>query len=160
MPSPLLFDLSKLDTHKVIIDKEGIRKLIPHRYEMEQADGVYYFSKEEHILVGFKDVKAEEFWVRGHIPGRPLMPGVLMIEAAAQLSSIYAKLAGGSELADKFMGFAGVDQARFRGTVVPGDKLIIIINCTDLKGRRALFQAQGAVNGKMVFEANIMGMVV
>ncbi|MFH1227326.1 MAG: 3-hydroxyacyl-ACP dehydratase FabZ family protein [Planctomycetota bacterium] len=160
MPSPLLFDISKLDLNKVIINKEGIRKIIPHRYEMEQADGVYYFSKEDHILVGFKNVKPEEFWVRGHIPGRPLLPGVIMIEAAAQMSSIYAKLAGGDELADKFMGFAGVDQARFRGTVVPGDRLIIIINCTDLKSRRALFETQGIVNGKLVFEANIMGMVV
>jgi 3-hydroxyacyl-[acyl-carrier-protein] dehydratase len=159
MPSALLFDVSKLDTAKVIVDKAGIRNIIPHRYEMEQIDGVLHFDKENKLIVGFKDVRPDEFWVRGHIPGRPLLPGVLAIEAAAQMATVYSKMAGAQE-GDKFIGFAGVDKARFRGTVLPGDKLIIIVKCTELKTRMALFNAQGIVNGKLVLEATIMGMMI
>lgn len=159
MVAPLIFDISKLDLTKIILDKDKIRRIIPHRYEMEQLDGVVYFDKPSQIIVGFKDIKPEEFWVRGHIPGRPLLPGVLMIESAAQLSSIHCKMLGTQE-GDKFIGFGGVDKVRFRGTVVPGDKVIIISKCTALKSRSAIFDVQGVVNNKVVFEGVIIGMLI
>ncbi|MBI4712003.1 MAG: beta-hydroxyacyl-ACP dehydratase [Planctomycetes bacterium] len=159
MVAPLIFDISKLDLNNLLLDKAKIRQIIPHRYEMEQLDGILYFDKPSQIIVGFKDVKADEFWVRGHIPGRPLLPGVLMLEAAAQLSSIQCKMLGTQE-GDKFIGFGGVDKVRFRGTVVPGDKLIIISKCTSLKSRSAMFDVQGVVNGKLVLEAVIIGILI
>ena len=159
MPSALLADISTIDANTIILDKEKIRSLIPHRYEMEQIDAVLKFDKDNRLIVGLKNVQADEFWVRGHIPGRPLLPGVLMIESSAQLASILSRLMGISP-GDKFIGFSGIDKVKFRGTVVPGDKLIIIIKCTDLNNRRAIFETQGVTNGKLVFEGTITGMMI
>jgi len=159
MPSALLADISTIDANTIILDKEKIRSLIPHRYEMEQIDAVLKFDKDNRLIVGLKNVQADEFWVRGHIPGRPLLPGVLMIESSAQLASILSRLMGISP-GDKFIGFSGIDKVKFRGTVVPGDKLIIIIKCTDLNNRRAIFETQGVANGKLVFEGTITGMMI
>ena len=126
MPSALLTDISTIDISNITLDKEKIRSLIPHRYEMEQIDAVLKFDKDNRLIVGIKNVRSDEFWVRGHIPGRPLLPGVLMVESAAQLASILSCLLGISQK-DKFMGFSGIDKVKFRGTVIPGDKLITLI---------------------------------
>jgi 3-hydroxyacyl-[acyl-carrier-protein] dehydratase len=158
MVSPLLINLNDLDTHKIFLDKERIRELIPHRYEMEQIDSVLKFDRDNRIIVGYREVKADEFWVRGHIPGRPLMPGVLMVESSAQLASVLSRLMA-IDPGNKFIGFSAIDKVKFRGTVVPGDKLIIIVKCVDLTPRRAIFDAQGIVNGKLVFEGTITGMI-
>src|SRR5207244_6429924 len=81
MPPPLLFDLSKLDLNKLIIDQNGIHEIIPQRFEMAQLDGIIHIE-EPTTITGVKYVRDNEWWCRGHIPGRPLMPGVLMIECA------------------------------------------------------------------------------
>ncbi|MBI5677615.1 MAG: beta-hydroxyacyl-ACP dehydratase [Planctomycetes bacterium] len=115
------------------------------------------FDPEQGIIVGYKDVSSNEFWVRGHIPGRPLMPGVLMLEAAAQLCTYYYKK---TTQDDRFLGFGGIDKVKFRGKVVPGDRLILIAKNRELRARRAIFDTQGVVDGKLVFEGVIIGMVV
>ncbi len=91
MPPPLLVDLSTIDLNKVVISKAEILKGNPQRYEFEQLDSIVHFDAEKQILVGVRDIRADEWWVRGHIPGRPLFPGVLMIEAAAQLAGLFSK---------------------------------------------------------------------
>ena len=91
MAPPLLVDLSKIDLSRVLMTVEEIRQYNPHRYEIEQLNGVIHLDPAAGQIVAFKDVRPDEFWVRGHIPGRPLFPGVLMIEAAAQMSSLYYK---------------------------------------------------------------------
>src|SRR5439155_20441440 len=96
-----------------------------------------------------------EFWVPVHLPGRPLLPGVLMIEAAAQMAS-YMSLRRSSGV--KFMGFAGARDVKFRGQVVPGDRLILIGKEADFRPRRWICDAQGLVNGTLVFEATIVAM--
>ncbi len=152
-----MIDLSTLDLNKQIVGIEGIREVIPHRFEMEQLTGILKFDIEQGIIIGYKDISDKEFWVRGHIPGRPLMPGVLMLEAAAQLCTYYYKQ---TMKDDRFLGFGGIDKVKFRGKVVPGDKLIIIAKNKELRSRRAIFDAQGVVDGKLVFEGIIIGMVV
>ena len=157
MPQRFLVDINEIDTSKVVDDIEGIRAVNPHRHEMEQLDGICRFDPENKIIIGYKDVGNDEFWIRGHIPGRPLLPGVLMIEAAAQLCTYYYKK---TLQDDRFLGFGGIDSVKFRGKVLPGDRLILIAKNTELRPRRAIFDAQGVTNNKLVFEGVIIGMVV
>ena len=157
MAPPLLVDLSKLDLGRVEIPIEEIRKVNPHRYEMEQLSGVIHLDAAAGQIVAFKEVRPDEFWVRGHIPGRPLLPGVLMVEAAAQMCSFYYKRV----LEDpRFLGFGGVDGVKFRGQVVPGDRLLLLGQAVEIRNRRAVFDTQGVVGDRMVFEARITGMPI
>ena len=122
MPPPLMFDLSQIDLEaNPVFDKEAICKVNLQRYEMQQLDGILWYDKDKHLILGYKDVTENEFWTRGHIPDRPLMPGVIMVEAAAQLSSFYIKQI--IEL-EGFIGFAGIGSAKFRSVVEPGAKII------------------------------------
>ena len=155
MPPQMLVDASRYDPAKVVMTLEEIRRRNPQRYEMEQLSGVLLFDPQAGEIVTFKDLTAEEFWIRGHIPGRPLMPGVIMIEAAAQMSSLYYSLVSPS---DKFIGFGGVDDVKFRGQVVPGDKLILLGKAVEIRPRRAVFDTQGLVGDRLVFQARITGM--
>lgn len=157
MPQEILTDLSSLDLNRPTIDLDAVRTVLPHRYEMEQLSGIIKFDPEHKVIVGYKDVSSDEFWVRGHIPGRPLMPGVIMLEAAAQLCTYYYKQATQD---DRFLGFGGIDKVKFRGKVIPGDKLILIAKNKELRSRRAIFDTQGVVKGNLVFEGTIIGMVV
>ncbi len=162
MPPPLLFDLSQIDLKgKPVFDREAIDKVNPQRFEMQQLDGILFYDKDKHLILGFKDVTEEEFWIRGHIPARPLMPGVIMVEAAAQLSGFFVKQA--YEL-EGFIGFAGIDSAKFRSVVEPGQRLYLLGHITKFKRRRdtthVTTSVQGIVDGAMVFEAVISGMQI
>jgi 3-hydroxyacyl-[acyl-carrier-protein] dehydratase len=158
MPPPLLFDLSQIDLNQEpIFDKEAICKVNLQRYEMQQLDGVLWYDKDRFLVLGYKDVSEQEFWVRGHIPGRPLMPAVIMIEAAAQLSSFFVKQVyevGG------FIGFAGIDGAKFRAPVEPGHRLYLLGHITQFKRRKYTCAVQGIVDDLMVFDAVVSGLNV
>jgi 3-hydroxyacyl-[acyl-carrier-protein] dehydratase len=160
MPPPLLFDLSQIDlTAKPVFDKEAICKVNPQRFEMQQIDGILWYDKEKYQILGYKDVTDKEFWVRGHIPGRPLMPGVIMIEAAAQLSSFFTKQVYQEK---GFIGFAGIEGAKFRSLVEPGQRLYLLGHITKYKRRTRTThvetRVQGVVDGTMAFEAIVAGM--
>lgn len=157
MPPQPIIDLSKVDLNHVIATRDDIEKMNAQRFEMSQLDAIVYLDEAAQILVGYKDVRADEFWVRGHIPGRPLMPGVLMIEAAAQLVSYYVMR---TTKINGFVGFGGVDGVKFRDTVVPGDRLVLVTQVVDSRPRRIICSTQGFVGGKMVFEGTITGMPV
>jgi len=157
MPPKLLVDLDRLDLNRVEDDIEGIRQYNQQRFEMELLSGIVAFSREEQHVVAYKDLTDSEFWVRGHVPGRPLMPGVLMCECAAQACSYYN---GRTAETQGFMGFAGIDGVRFRGQVVPGDRLIMVAKLVKAKSRISTFECQGFVNGKMVFEGTIRGIAL
>ncbi len=155
MPAQPYVDLSTIDKSHVAISHEQIYEVNPHRYEFMLLDGIYFVDKETQLMAGYRDVKDDEFWVRGHIPDRPLFPGVLMIEASAQLVSYFAT----TELPDHgFMGFAGVENVKFRGQVVPGDHLIFVAKMVEVKSRRCVGATQAFVDGKMVYEGLITGM--
>ena len=162
MPPPLLFDLSQIDLKgKPVFDREAIDKVNPQRFEMQQLDGILFYDKDKHLILGYKDVTEDEFWIRGHIPARALMPGVIMVEAAAQLSGFFVKQA--YEL-EGFIGFAGIDSAKFRSVVEPGQRLYLLGHITKFKRRRdtthVTTSVQGIVDGTMVFEAVISGMQI
>jgi 3-hydroxyacyl-[acyl-carrier-protein] dehydratase len=157
MPPPLLVDLKGIDLNRLEVTQEEIRKLNPHRFEMEQLHGVIKFAPEQGYAIGLRNVTDKEFWVPGHIPGRPLMPGVLMLEAAAQLCTYYFKRVTNEP---RFLGFGGLDKVKFRGVVLPGSRLIIIAKNREIRSARAIFDTQGVVDSKMVFEAVITGLLV
>jgi len=126
---------------------------------MRLLDAIVWEQYDPSVLaIGYKDIGDNEFWVPGHIPGRPIFPGVLMIEAAAQFAS-YLTLRF-FEDQKSFIGFAGVDEVKFRGQVVPGDRFYLLIQALSLKTRRSICKAQGMVNGNLVFEGTITGMPI
>ncbi len=158
MPPPLLFDLSNIDlTAEPLFDKVAINKVNMQRFEMQQLDGILWYDKEKFLILGYKDVTENEFWIRGHIPGRPIMPAVIMIEAAAQLSSFFVKQV--YELRG-FIGFASIESAKFRTIVEPGQRLYLLAHITRFKRRKYTCHVQGIVGDTMVFETVVSGLNV
>ena len=158
MPPPLLFDLSEIDlSREPIFDRSAVEQANPQRYEMQHLDGIIWFDKEKQQILGYKDVTENEFWVRGHIPDRPLMPAVIMVEAAAQLSSFFVKQIYGVE---GFIGFASIDSAKFRVPVGPGTRLYLLGHITKFKRRKYTCSIQGVVDNLMVFETVVSGLNV
>ena len=152
----LIVDLRKVDFDNVIADVEEIRRLNPQRYELEQLTAIVYENLDEKTFVGYKDVTDDEFWVRGHMPGMPLMPGVVMLEAAAQLCSYFTQMHNLLEC--DIVGFGGLNHVRFRGTVRPGQRLILMGQLTKVRARRMLVSRfQGIVNDMVVVEGEIKG---
>src|SRR5437868_4828260 len=155
MPPELNFDPARLDLTHVLADREAIRKVNPQRYEMEQLTAVVFVDPEQHIVAGYKDVGADEFWVRGHMPHYPLLPGVLMCEAAAQLCSYYIVTQG--LMRGDFIGFGGLENVRFRSPVHVGDRLVLVGKAVKINRRQTVFNVQGFVGPTMVFHADVIG---
>jgi 3-hydroxyacyl-[acyl-carrier-protein] dehydratase len=155
MPPELHFDPSRLDLGRVLAGRPEIERVNPQRFEMEQLSAIVYMDPQQHLIAGYKDVTADEFWVRGHMPDYPLMPGVLQCEAAAQLCSYYV-MANGISQGD-FLGFGGMENVRFRGPVRPGDRLVLIAKGMRMNPRKTVFSVQGFVGSTMVFHADIIG---
>lgn len=158
MPPSQLFDLSKIDLNtEPVFTRADIEKENPQRYEMEQLDGILWHDKPSRMVLGYRDIREDDFWVRGHIPEMPLMPGVIMIEAAAQLLSFYVKRVFEVE---GFIGFSGIESAKFRSQVKPGDRLLLLGHITSIKSRKFSADIQGVVGDTMVFETKVSGMNV
>ncbi len=156
---PLLYDISKIDFHNVVADIKAIRKVNPQRYEMEQLTAVVYESLEEQVCIGYKDVTTTEFWVRGHMPRMPLMPGVVMLEAAAQISAYFAQKY--DCLGAKMIGFGGLEEVRFRDPVIPGDRLVLISRLLKARrGRMIVCQFQGVVGQRIVVDGILKGIPI
>lgn len=155
MPKPPIVDPATIDTSHIEFDIEAIRKRNRQRYEMEQLTAVVHVDRQKRLIIAYKDTSENDFWVRGHIPGRPLMPGVVMCEAVAQAASFLI-----AECLDEphdFVGFGGMDEVRFRGEVKPGDRVVIVGQIESLRRAYAVMQAQAFVGTKMVFEGKIIG---
>ncbi|MFT5523917.1 MAG: 3-hydroxyacyl-[acyl-carrier-protein] dehydratase [Pirellulaceae bacterium] len=154
-----IFDLSTIDRNNVVADIEEIRRYNPQRFEMEQLTAIVYENMDDKFCVGYKDLANDEFWVRGHMPGMPLMPGVVMLEAAAQLSAYFTQKY--DLLGSHMVGFGGLEDVRFREPVIPGDRLYLI--CEFLKARRnrmIISRFQGIVNDSIVVEGQLKGIPI
>ncbi|MFO0896603.1 MAG: 3-hydroxyacyl-ACP dehydratase FabZ family protein [Pirellulales bacterium] len=152
----LLLDFSEFDPNRILADLEEIRRYNPQRFEMEQLTAISYEDPVRNICAGFKDLTHQEFWVRGHMPGMPLMPGVIMCEAAAQMCSYFAVKY--DLLGAKMIGFGGLEEVRFRDPVIPGDRLILVSKLIKIRrGAMIVCAFQGFVHERLAVEGVIKG---
>lgn len=156
----LIIDFSEFDVNHVVADLEAIRRYNRQRFEMEQLTCVCFEDSERMIAVGYKDLGPDEFWIRGHMPGLPILPGVIMCEIAAQLCSFFSQrnnLLGSNAT----LGFGGMNDVRFRGLVRPGQRLVVATQLTKVrKGSLVTSRFQAFVNQNLVGEGEILGIAL
>jgi 3-hydroxyacyl-[acyl-carrier-protein] dehydratase len=139
---------------KTIFTVEEIQKLLPHRYPFALVDRIIDYVPEKRA-VGIKNVTFNEPQFQGHFPGNPIMPGVLIVEAMAQVGGIV--LTQLPELEGGLFLFAGIDKVRFRRQVVPGDQLVMTVELLWVKQRRfGKMQARAEVDGQLAAEGELM----
>lgn len=153
-----LFDLSSIDGARRVVTRTELERYIPHRGPMALLDGIVWHSADFTRAVGIKHVRPDEFWVAGHFPSRPLLPGVLMIEAGAQLACFAFNA---RRPKTEVIAFLRIKDAAFRGMVQPGDDLYLLVN--EIKFGRRQFESEiqgivGGLAGRIAFDARITGM--
>ena len=154
--SELLCDPREWHAAPVICDLAGVQERIPQRHELGLLHGVLHHDTEARLAIGFHDSSPDDFWVRGHIPGRPLMPGVVMVEAAAQLCAWISREVIETGEGEMF-GFGGVNKARFRGQVAPGERLLIVSKVARLRRTMGIFATQIFAHDELVYEGEVIG---
>jgi 3-hydroxyacyl-[acyl-carrier-protein] dehydratase len=151
-------DLNAFDYANPLVDLDAIRAVNPQRFEFEMLSGIVHIDPAASVIVGFKDLTHDEFWIRGHMPGYPVLPGVLMCEGAAQLGAYYIA----KHVADPgvLIGLAGIDEARFHRPVRPGDRLIMVGHGLKIHRRLSRFRVVGTVGGEKAFEVVVGGVTL
>lgn len=153
-PSTNLEDTATQPEIKTSFTIEEIQKLLPHRYPILLVDKIIDYIPGKKA-VGIKNVSVNEPCFQGHFPGRPIMPGVLIVEAMAQTGGIVLTQMG--EVEGGLFLFAGIDKVRFRRQVVPGDQLVMTVELLWVKQRRfGKMQARAEVDGQLACEGELM----
>ena len=147
-----------MSDNEQILDVMEILKILPHRYPFLMVDRITDVQKGEKIS-GYKNVTMNEQFFQGHFPAEPVMPGVLILEGMAQVGAALAFLTVSAESDNNIVYFAGIDGAKFRQKVVPGDKLEYEVSV--LKQKRKFWKMDGKafVEGKLVAQAELMATV-
>ncbi len=140
-----------------IIEIKEILSILPHRYPFLLIDKIVEF-KTSVSATGIKNVTMNEPFFQGHFPGNPIMPGVLIIESMAQVGGILAFKS--ADVTNKGVYFMGIDKAKFRRPVVPGDTLEINLEVTKTRGKIWKFHGKALVEGKVAAEADLMATIV
>lgn len=143
---------------QTIYDIQDVLAKLPHRYPLLLVDRIVELEKESHVI-GLKNVTFNEPQFMGHFPGKPIMPGVLIIEAMAQVSALLALETLGAEAEGKLVYFMTIDGGRFRKPVVPGDSLYIHSAKERSRGAVWKFNCEAKVDGQKVAEAQISAML-
>ena len=136
---------------------QEILKIVPHRYPMLLIDRILEIDPGKRI-VGLKNVTANEQFFQGHFPGAPVMPGVLIVESMAQCAAVLCLL-DIPERDEKLFLFGGVDKARFRRPVTPGDQLIMEITMLQKRSNTIKVRGEAKVNGQLVAEAELLSVM-
>ena len=141
------------------VEQAEIQSLLPHRYPFLLVDRVKEFEPQKRIIA-YKNVTINEPFFQGHFPGRPVMPGVLIIEAMAQTAGALVMNALGQNADGKIVYFMTVDKGRFRRPVGPGDVLEIPVKLMRSRGQVFRFSGEAFVDGKLCAEAEYSAMIV
>lgn len=158
MADKTAIDLKSLDFTKLVATKAQIYSRLQQAGRFALLDGVLHFAKDEPLSIGFKDIRGDDWWCADHVPGRPLFPGVLMIETAAQLASWDHLLRHPEEKG--FIGFGGLNDTRFRGQVEPGHKVVIVAREKRVRSRMFFYEVRAFVESNLVFETEVIGVVI
>lgn len=154
-----LIDYTKFDFSRPLATLEDIRKVNPQRFEMEQLSAVVYVDETQYLSVGYKDTSPDDFWVRGHFPHLAIMPGVVMLEAIAQLCSFVTQRY--DLLGAEVVGFGGLEDVRFRDAVFPGERFIVMSKLEKVRrGRMIVCRFQGAVEDRLCIEGTLKGVPI
>lgn len=142
-----------------MLDVKEILKHIPHRYPFLLVDRILEVDGDQRI-VGIKNVSANEYFFQGHFPHHPVMPGVLICEALAQVGAIFAHNARGGMDGGKFFVLTGLDRVKFKRPVEPGDQLRLELTCLKRRGSFWKMKGVATVDGKLVAQAEISAMEI
>ena len=152
----------KIETDTIVVedlDIDDICQLIPHRYPFLMIDRVLFVEAPQRAR-GVKNVSINEAHFQGHFPGKPVMPGVLMIEGMAQTAGVLVGVALGEDMTDKLVYFMNIETAKFRKPVVPGDQVIYDVRALMRRKRVWKIEAEASVAGVRVCEATFSAMIV
>ncbi|MEX1026164.1 MAG: hypothetical protein WD226_13900 [Planctomycetota bacterium] len=159
MPFRPLADLASLDLSTPVFGREALYEVLSQQGRFALVDGVLHSDLERDLVVGYREVRSDEWWAKDHIPGRPLFPGTLMVEASAQLATFDFHQRR-PEVKDAFIGFTGIENTRFRATVEPDCRLLLVCRVARLRSTMFTYDVQGVVDENIVFESRISGMVL
>ncbi len=161
-PKRMIYDLERVDPEGSALDLDTIHRFLPQRHEFAMVDRVCHLDREERVIVAIKDFGAEDWWTKGHFPGRPLVPGVLLTEASAQVATLLWKALSTLEIADRTVVFGGLERVRFRGQVVPPARVFFLAREGRISGggRMARFPTQAIHDGRVVYEGEIIGVCI
>lgn len=159
MPTQPLIDFDEIDLSEVVVPLEEYRELLRQRGRLELIDGVLHLDTEGDLVVGYKEIRADDWWASDHIPGRPIFPGCLILEGSAQLTT-YHFMRKRPDIQGAFIGFSAIEKTRFRAPVEPDCRLVTVGRLARMRSRMFTYEAQAFVDRKLVFSAMISGMVI
>lgn len=153
-----LADLARIDLDQVIADHAQIYRLLQHAGRFALLDGVVHRDPEAGLIVGYKDIRADDWWAPDHVPARAIFPGALMVETGAQLASYDFLLRQEGE--ERFIGFGGLNETRFRGVVEPGVRMHFVSKLHRMRSTMFTYFVQGIVGEQLVFETEVLGVAL
>jgi len=166
MANDPLINLAEIELVEDLVEYAALYEILDHGGRFRMLDGIVHHDAEQGIAVGYKEIRSTDWWACDHIPGRPIFPGVLMVEAGAQLCS-WEFSTRGIGIKDKFFGFGGVNQTRFRGMVEPDTRLYIV--CKVHRARQNMFSyyvegyipgEDGLKDARRIFETEVLGVAL
>jgi 3-hydroxyacyl-[acyl-carrier-protein] dehydratase len=168
MPTETYVDLDQLDLGRELYGRAQLDRHLAQRGTFQVVDRIVFEDPPNGVIVGVKEIRADDWWAQDHIPSRPMFPGALMIETAAQIASFDFSVhrIDPATLGQRFVGFGGVDKARFRGLVTPGCMMIFVVKVIRAGSRmfrygvQAFTRRDGVIGKDCVFDAEILGVIV